>query len=173
MPLSPTRANTMRIVKQVIDKAFARHVAKRRRLVIDTTSFGVDFDGGKTVDELWSKIAAMPRPPKEFGQMPGYTGSLLSATLRWIYTSDTVLRSVQAEVLKDLHENCAQYELLSHMPPPRRKYERRTPKGLVERRAESVESKVQEWERKLKLAKTKLTAYRKKQKYYKKKGASV
>lgn len=64
------------------------------------------------------------------------------------------------------------YEPLFSMPPARRPKVVKTgkPLTLVERRAASAKRKVREWQRKSKLASTKIKAYRKKVNYYTKKG---
>lgn len=63
------------------------------------------------------------------------------------------------------------YEPLFSMPPPRRKpVVSAKPLTLVERRAVAAKAKVVEWQRKQKLAATKVRQYRKKVSYYTKKG---
>jgi hypothetical protein len=64
------------------------------------------------------------------------------------------------------------YEPLFSMPPARRPKAAKTgrPLTLVERRAASAKRKVREWQRKSKLASTKIKQYRKKVSYYTKKG---
>jgi hypothetical protein len=64
------------------------------------------------------------------------------------------------------------YEPLFSMPPARRPKVVKTGKTLtlVERRAASAKRKVREWQRKSKLASTKIKQYRKKVSYYTKKG---
>jgi hypothetical protein len=64
------------------------------------------------------------------------------------------------------------FEPLFSMPPARRPKVVKTgkPLTLVERRAASAKRKVREWQRKSKLASTKIKQYRKKVSYYTKKG---
>jgi len=63
------------------------------------------------------------------------------------------------------------YEPLFSMPPPRRKPAvAAKPLTLVERRAVAAKAKVMQWQRKQKLAATKVRQYRKKVSYYTKKG---
>ena len=63
------------------------------------------------------------------------------------------------------------YEPLFSLPPCRRQPSPpRLPLTLVERRATAARGKVIEWQRKAKLAATKIKSYRKKVSYYKKKG---
>lgn len=66
----------------------------------------------------------------------------------------------------------ASYEPLFSMPPARRPKAAKTgkPLTLVERRAAAAKRKVREWQRKNKLAATKIKQYRKKVSYYTKKG---
>lgn len=64
------------------------------------------------------------------------------------------------------------FEPLFSMPPARRPKSAKAgrPLTLVERRAAAAKRKVREWQRKSKLAATKIKAYRKKVSYYTKKG---
>ena len=170
--LTPSRTNTLNIIKQSIDRAMVKFASRQKRMRITRTGEW-KHASTKTIDALWANIAARQKTPRNFGEVELLTGALLSSMLTTYYRNSTVLRSVEAEVMKDLHSRVAEYELLSQMPLPKRTYKRREKKSLVERRADKAAAKVAEWERKLKYAKTKLAAYRKKQKYYAKKGASV
>lgn len=75
-------------------------------------------------------------------------------------------------VFKQYRMKASTYEPLFSMPPARRPKAAKTgkPLTLVERRAASAKRKVREWQRKSKLAATKIKAYRKKVSYYTKKG---
>lgn len=75
-------------------------------------------------------------------------------------------------VIKHYRNKKSSYEPLFSMPPARRPKVVKTgkPLTLVERRAASAKRKVREWQRKSKLASTKIKQYRKKVSYYTKKG---
>jgi hypothetical protein len=169
MKLTQTQRNTMRIVKGVIDKSFARMVAQRKRYTFDDLE--VDDQASKALDSMFTHIAGLSRAPSEFNNIGNFQGGLLKSMVHHVYTNTQCRFMVEKAILADLYAHAAEYELLAQMPQERRPYVKRGPRSLVERRAERVESKVVEWERKLKYAKTKLAAYRKKQKYYAKKGA--
>lgn len=77
------------------------------------------------------------------------------------------------EILSQIHASADALELECMLPPPRQRERKPQPKTLVGRRAAKVDEKVEEWERKLKYARTKLKKYRSKQKYYAKKGVGV
>lgn len=72
-----------------------------------------------------------------------------------------------------LAKDAIESDMLCRMPRAKRTRTKREPMTIVELRADKVNKKVREWERKLKVAKTKLAAYRKKQKYYEKKGVGA
>lgn len=168
--LTQTQANTLRIFKQCLDRAFARHTAKLRK----RTLAGMELPTPHAValDTLFASIAAMPRKPRDFGALKQGQSDLLYRLMQIAYTSAESRIAIEQAVLSDIYDHAAEYELLAQMPPPRRERTRREPQSLVERRAARVDSKVVEWERKLKVAKGKLKKYRRKQKYYlTKKGA--
>jgi hypothetical protein len=75
-------------------------------------------------------------------------------------------------VFKRYRSRQSSYEPLFSMPPARRAKVVATakPVTLVERRAAAAKRKVREWQRKSKLASTKIKQYRKKVSYYTKKG---
>ena len=73
-------------------------------------------------------------------------------------------------MFKRWHAKKSNYEPLFAMPPARRPKSEAKPMTLIERRAVAVNEKVKEWQRKQKLAATKVKAYRKRVQYYKKKG---
>lgn len=168
--LTQTQRNTMRIVKGVIDKSFARMVAQRKRYTFDELE--VDDQASKALDSMFTHMAGLSRAPVQFDHIGNFQGGLLKSMLHHVYTNTQCRHMVEKAILADLYAHAAEYELLAQMPQARRPYVRRGPRSLVERRADKVDAKVVEWERKLKVAKTKLKAYRRKQKYYAKKGAT-
>lgn len=174
MQMTPTRRNTLRILKGAIDRAFAKLAADGRRRVLDQPSMWSKEDlAGPSLDKMFSTFAGLSRAKALQDIRDEGMRSLLFTLARYAYTGAEQQRRFEAYLMEDLHTNAAQYELMAQMPLPRKERKVSAPKTLVERRAEKVEEKVAEWERKLKYAKTKLAAYRKKQKYYKKKGAVV
>lgn len=172
MKMTPTRRNTLRILKGAIDRAFAKVVAHGKRRVLDKPRMWGQADmAGPTLDKVFATMAGATGAKQLKDLLDEGMGSLIATLARYAYTGADQQRRFEAHLLEDLRTNAAQYELMAQMPLPRKERKRREPKTLVERRAEKVEAKVQEWERKLKYAKTRLSAYRKKQKYYTKRGA--
>lgn len=172
MRLTPVRKNIIRLTKQAIDRAYSRHLVRCRKMSLLKQRLWDGVDCAKEVDGLFPAIAGWGSTPSTISSISDERVRVLLHTLvRNLYTNDRERRVFEHELLADLREHAAEYELLSQMPPPKREYHRRGPRTLVERRADTVAEKVQEWERKLKYAKTKLAAYKKKQKYYQKKGA--
>jgi hypothetical protein len=174
MKMTPTRRNTLRILKGATDRAFAKVVAYGKRRVLDNPSMWNKAEhAGPVLDVLFSSLSVLPKA-KTFSDLNADNlRSLLATLARYAYTGAEQQRRFEMHLLEDLRTNAAQYELMAQMPLPRRERKPRVPKTLVERRAEKADAKVAEWERKLKYAKTKLATYRKKQKYYAKKGAVV
>lgn len=174
MKMTPTRRNTLRILKGAIDRAFAKVVADGRRRVLDSPSMWKDAPMAEpSLDRLFATVAGSTKARLLSDLRDESLRSLIATMCRYIYTGPGQQRKFEAHLLEDLKTNAAQYELMAQMPLPRKERKVRAPKTLVERRAEKVEEKVAEWERKLKYAKTKLKAYRRKQKYYTNKGAVV
>lgn len=173
MKMTPVRRNITRILKQCIDRAYARHVARCRKLSMHKSRTWQDADTAKEIDNFFTYMGGLPPLPTISGIPDENTRNLLNVLVRLCYVNDKARKAFEKDLLADLRTNAAQYELLSQMPEPRREYTRREPRTLVERRADAVDKKVREWERKLKLAKTKLATYRKKQKYYTQKKGSV
>lgn len=174
MKMTPTRRNTLRILKGAVDRAFAKMVAQGKRRVLDNPSMWSKAEqAGPVLDVLFSSIGALPKATTFSDLNADNLRSLLATMARYAYTGAEQQRRFEAHLLADLRINAAQYELMAQMPLPRKERKKSVPKTLVERRAEKADAKVAEWERKLKYAKTKLAAYRKKQKYYAKKGAVV
>ena len=173
MKMTPVRKNITRLIKQCIDRAYSRHVARCRKLSMHRAKTWQDADTAKEIDNFFNYMGSLPPLPTLSSIADENTRNLLNVLVRLCYVNDKARRAFEKDLLDDLRTNAAQYELLSQMPAPKREYERRGPRSLVEQRADTVDEKVREWERKLKLAKTKLAAYQKKQKYYQKKGAVV
>jgi hypothetical protein len=174
MKMTPTRRNTLRILKGAIDRAFAKMVAHGKRKVLDKPSMWREADmAGPALDNLFSTMAGATMAKLFKDVRDENLRSLLATLARFAYTGAEQQRRFEAHLIEELRANATEYELMAQMPLPRRERKTRVPKTLVERRAEKADAKVAEWERKLKYAKTKLAAYRKKQKYYAKKGAAV
>ena len=173
MKMTPVRKNIVRLVKECIDRAYARHVAKCKRYAITNPRLWSDAPCEGEIDKFFTYFGGLPSLPTISSVGDRKMADMLNVMIRCVYTNDKARREFEKDLLADLREHGAEYELLSNMPAPKREYERRGPRSLVERRADTVDEKVREWERKLKLAKTKLAAYQKKQKYYQKKGAVV
>jgi hypothetical protein len=171
MPLTQTQVNILNTVKRSIDKAYAAHYARRKRTCIDRSDWK-NADAA-AIDSLLGNIGGYAKAPKAFAHLLSPLTNLVHGLAYWSYANPAFNTEIERDVLADLHAHAAEYELLAHMPPVRRTRKKREPKTLVGRRADAVDEKVREWERKLKLAKTKLAAYRKKQKYYTKKGEVV
>jgi len=79
------------------------------------------------------------------------------------------------DAAREVHRNASIVDLRCKLPPVRKAVRKRKPAAkpltAVEQRAKLAADKCREWERKGKLAKTKLAKYRKRVTYYKKKGA--
>jgi hypothetical protein len=171
--LTPVRQNVIRIFKRALDRAHARHAAKCRKVSLLDPKLWKSVDCGRDIDRLIGYIGSTPGGIS-FNNLPDNDiRSLLAVLVRFCYTGDKQMRQLEKGILDDIRSHAAEYELMAQMPPVKREYNRRGPRTLVERRADAVAEKVREWERKLKVAKTKLAAYQKKQKYYAKKGAAV
>jgi hypothetical protein len=131
----------------------------------------------RALDTLFSHIASFATPPTGFGKnqrLSGWHREILKGILASMCSTSVEFQScVLTTAIEEMHKHAVEYDMLSHMPRVRRTRKKRVPQTLVEARASKVGEKVREWERKLKYAKTKLSAYRKKQKYYTKKGEVV
>jgi len=161
--------NRLRILKDVIDRAFRRLSAKGRRRGLPKNHVIRGLRGEK-IDDIFNTISSMSRPPKYFDKLTDDHRMILEVLLSEGYTSELHRYRMESEILKDLYKNAAQYDLQSMMPRPKRTRRPSTPATRVERNAQNVFAKVKEWERKARLAKTKLAKYRAKAKRYEKKG---
>ncbi len=86
-------------------------------------------------------------------------------------TVEMYLRTELHDLVAEWEQKRSNYEPLFSMPPARRKTAAPAkPLTLVERRAVAAKAKVVQWQRKQKLAATKVRQYRKKVSYYTKKG---
>jgi hypothetical protein len=91
-----------------------------------------------------------------------------------------ILEAIEAEamepktcmkVFRSIESKADELDIMADLPPVESPRKPRSPKkGLVESRAETVEQKIEEWEKKLKLAKTYLAKYKKKAAYYRRRG---
>ena len=113
---------------------------------------------------------------KQFREVVRGAVALSSAEAPSNFTTciDTFCYRLQQQVIAEcdrIKRQSSNYEPLFSMPPSRRKaVATAKPVTLVERRAIAAKRKVIEWQRKQKLAATKIKQYRKKVSYYTKKG---
>jgi hypothetical protein len=171
MALTVTQKNSLRLLKQSLDRVISKRVARCKKLAIHKDKEWKNATCLTTVDTLFADLAAQAHPPTHLSDMDDHL-MLLRAVLDAAYTSDRNKRKLETEFLRDLWKHATEYAMLSQMPMPKRDYVRRGKRTLVERRADVVDEKIREWQRKLTLAKNKLATYRKKQKYYTKKGVA-
>lgn len=170
-----------RKVTEFIAKKHAR--AMRRSIVPEVLQFAKDESiRQKMREELRGLLPMLVKLTPESLVKHGYTSknALVLRALHakcWVNYAQVPKNSplspaacLAVELLKEIHASADALELECMLPPPRRERKRR-PKTLVGRRAASVDRQVQKWQRRLKLAKTKLAGYQKKQRYYQKKGA--
>jgi ATP-dependent Lon protease len=165
-----TQTNTLRMMKEIFDSAHAvtlAHAKKRSVPLVATTQLA------QTLDQLWASLAARQRCPRRFSEFDRGTELLLRSFTALLYNNEARVVDIERRVLRQMHKRAAEYELMAQMPRVKREYKRKPKQSAVEARASAVDEKVRDWERKLRYAKTKLAAYRKKQKYYAKKGAAV
>jgi hypothetical protein len=126
-----------------------------------------------TLDNLFTDIVGLKNRPRSLSQVPDYHAYLIGQAVGWAYSSQECRMQLEADILHDIYANGGEYELLSQMPQPKRERKPRPKRTLVESRADRAALKVAEWERKLKLAKTKLAKYRAKAKRYAQKGVEA
>lgn len=175
MKLTPTQKNVVGILKQVIDRAFARMASTSRKRAL-ALKYSADVPipireiDPVAINTLFSEAASCEESLLKFAFTTEQIRMLIRRCIWEAYASRSHQMVVERYVLEDLQAHAEEYEMLSHMPLPRRERKARVPKTLVARRAEKADAKVAEWERKFKYARTKLAAYRKKKKYYAKKG---
>jgi hypothetical protein len=119
--------------------------------------------------KLPSVIRGCIRRVRRTGCTPTIVGNDFEAALSLL---ETHLEHELIEIYARYLNRRSTYEPLFSMPPARRPKAAKTgrPLTLVERRAASAKRKVREWQRKSKLASTKIKQYRKKVSYYTKKG---
>ena len=175
--LNNTQKNTFAYVQQCIAVAIKRVALEQSRFRPASIGVWTDAEAVAALDNLFSAIASSAKPPI------GGKGNPVLATAHQFLVSDLVSdmlnhaqplsKRIYISAIEEMHKHAVEYDMLSQMPRVRKTRNKRVPKTLVEARAGKVDEKVREWERKLKYAKTKLSAYRKKQKYYTKKGAVV
>lgn len=171
--LSQVQQNILRILKQSLDRAYARHVDRCRKRGMDPIYWGGSSSMPPVIDRLFATLATSGKVDSYKSLADKDVSSLLLMAVQYCYTSDEHRRKFEKDWVNDLRKHAVEYDLLAQLPPPKRRYERKKPLTLIERRAEEADEKVREWERKLALAKTKLAAYRKKQAYYAKKGVAA
>jgi len=175
--LNNTQKNAFAYVQQSIGVAIKREADKMSRVRPSSIGVWADAEAVAALDNLFSAIASCAKPPI------GGKGNPVLAPAHQFLVSDLVsdmLATIQPlskriyiSAIEEMHKHAVEYDMLSQVPRVRKTRKKRVPQTLVEARAGRVDEKVREWERKLKYAKTKLSAYRKKQKYYTKKGAVV
>jgi hypothetical protein len=175
--LTNTQKNAFAYVQQCIGVAIKRVALEQSRFRPLSTSVWTDASTVAALDTLFSTIAGFAKPPiggKGNPALPKDHCFLLANLLSDMLTTAQPLSTrIHIAAIEEMHKHAVEYDMLSQMPRVRRTRKKRKPQTLVEARAGKVDEKVREWERKLKYAKTKLSAYRKKQKYYSKKGEVV
>lgn len=163
--------NRLRILKEVTDRAFQRLVStSRKRGVPKPGAVRTVRDNASKIDDLFTSISALQRPPKSLKDIGKAHGEIIATLLLYWYTGTAQRDRVVEGILSDLYANAAQYDLEAVMPRPRRTRKPSRPMTRVERNAQNVFDKVKVWERKARLAKTKLAKYRAKAKRYQNKG---
>ena len=165
-----TQQNLLRVIKRVIDKHMRRNVAAGRKISKRWIEQDWDEDGAYALDHLLPFIVSKPKSPQSWTMFDESMIAIFTAYRRIAYGEEGYNARVERAILADLWKNAAEYELESALPPARRERAVSKPRTFVEKRADTVAEKVKEWERKLRLAKTKLATYQRKQKYYSKKG---
>lgn len=175
--LNNTQKNTFAYVQQCIGVAIKRVALEQSRFRPASTSTWTDASAVAALDTLFSTIAGFAKPPiggKGNPTLPKDHCFLLADLLSdMLHIAQPLSTRIHIAAIEEMHKHAVEYDMLSQMPRVRRTRKKRVPQTLVETRAGKVDEKVREWERKLKYAKTKLATYRKKQKYYTKKGAVV
>lgn len=189
MGLTNYEKNVLRLIDKKVSEFIATQHAKAMRksiapdvLLLSNPDPKIPEKARKELRELLPTLARMT--PEQF--------------VKWGYTTQhaIILRAIQAKMwthyikvgknsafgpearaaivlLGQMQKSADVLEMECMLPPPRQRERKPKPTTLVGRRAARVDEKVEEWERKLKYAKTKLKKYRSKQKYYAKKGVTV
>ena len=173
--MTPQQENRMRILKEVIDRAFARTLANGKKKSVHkmTPWNNLNAPLSNSIDTLFTAISGKPRTPVTLGEVNQVHAHIIKECVAHLYSSTACSNYVERTILADLYKHGSEYELLAQMPKPRREYRPRRKLSLVEQRADRAVRKVAEWERKFRLAKTKLQKYRAKAKRYAKKGVNI
>lgn len=173
--MTPQQENRMRILKEVIDRAFARTLANGRKKSVHKMAPWNNLNAplSTSIDTMFTTISSKPHPPVTLGEVNQVHAHIIKECVAHLYSSTACRAYVERTILADIYKRGAEYELLAQMPKPRRERRPRKKLSPVEQRADRASRKVEEWERKLKLAKTKLKKYRAKVKRYAKKGVSI
>lgn len=171
MKLTPQQKNRLRIVKKAIDRAFAKLVARGRKTCLHNAhAFSVlNKPLSDVIDTLFTSISNRKRAPLGLESLGEAHAGVLKECLLHLYTSTYHRKEVERELLADLYRNSSKYELLAQMPLPRRerkKAEPLTPAG-------EAAAKIEAWERKARLAKTKIAKYTRRYKRLLKKEGSA
>jgi hypothetical protein len=120
--------------------------------------------------EMAGIYRALLRELRSEGCTPGVPGDDFRAAVELL---DTALDHRLGKLFQGWLARKSNYEPLFSIPPARRARPAKPaakPVTLIERRAVAVHKKVKEWQRKQKLAATKIKQYRRKVEYYRKKG---
>ena len=162
--------NRLRILKRVIDRAFAQMVARGKKKAIHKMACVSDLNQqlSDSLDSLFTKISGRPRPPENLGLINQVHSMIIMESLQHLYTSTSCRKEVEKALLADLHKNGVEYELMAQMPLPKRE---RKPKAQPATPVDMAASKVRQWERKLRMAENKLKKYQRRLKRLQKKGA--
>jgi hypothetical protein len=177
--LTVTQGNKLDILKQCIDRAFRRMVArgvKRSLRKMPLLRPGAarlsvgQLPDPASIDNVFTHISGKPKAPAMMRSIDAGIAHLLASAVHHMYSSEDQRDYLFKTLMADIHKNGAEYELASQMPRAKREYTPRPKRSLVEERADRAVAKVAEWERKAKLAKTKLKKYRAKVDRYTKQG---
>jgi hypothetical protein len=171
-PITPMQANRLRILKGVVDRAFRKMIGFGKKRALHKVAFWrlISPAVSAGIDVLFSNVSGQSKRPTSMNQVDQVTGHIIARAIHELYTNDECKKTIERLVLYDLYDNGGKYELMAQMPPARRERTSSKPRTLIESRADRAVAKVAEWEKKLKLAKTKLAKYRARVKRYAKKG---
>jgi hypothetical protein len=175
MQMTPIQLNKMLLLKHSIVKAMRKLITHgERQSVRQVTGLRTLNDAlARGIDNLFTEVSGKAKPPGSMSDISRPVSIVIAETLAYLYTGGEGRRFLESEVLRDLHKNGNSYELLSQMPPAKAERKPRPKRTLVQSRADKVNERLADWEAKLRRAKTAVAKYRKKQRYYQKKGATT
>jgi hypothetical protein len=154
----------------------AKHLRKQHRIAF---KYAVKFQpGGNTVEKLLpGALPSLKQPAGNYLTTDG--GKAIKElvqilSVNFFADNPKCVGCAAIDATGEVHRNASIVDLRCKLPPVRKAVKKKPaakPLTAVEQRAKLAADKCREWERKGKLAKTKLAKYRKKVTYYKKKGA--